>query len=86
MLLVILVVMVSIGTAIGLAIVRDLLDDSVKGSRDLAQITGAPPLAVIPVLETSSDRRRRLAMMMAKSTIFVGGVAAAVGIATTMAG
>jgi uncharacterized protein involved in exopolysaccharide biosynthesis len=84
--LVLLVVMVAIGAAIALAIVRDMLDASVKGSRELAQITGAPPLAVIPVIETRADQRRRLAMMMAKSTIFVGGVAAAVGIATTMAG
>ena len=84
--LVVLVVMVALGTAIGLAIVIDTLDDSVKGSSELAHITGAPPLAVIPVLETKSDRRRRLAAIVAKSGIVVGGLAAAAGIATAMAG
>jgi hypothetical protein len=86
MALVLLVVMVALGGAIGLALVRDMLDETVKGSKELAQITGAPPLAVIPVLQTTADERRHLMAVIAKSTVFVGGVAAAVGIATTMAG
>ena len=84
--IVMLVGMVAVGIAVGLAVLVDTLDESVKGSVDLVQITGAPPLAVIPVLETESDRRRRHAAILAKSTAFVGGLAAAFGIATAMAG
>ena len=84
--IVLLVGMVAVGIAIGLAVLVDTLDESVKGSADLQQITGTPPLAVIPVLETASDRRRRHATILAKSTAFVGGLAAAFGIATAMAG
>ncbi|MEE8543443.1 MAG: hypothetical protein V3S94_06250, partial [Gammaproteobacteria bacterium] len=60
--------------------------DSVKDSKELAQLTGAPPLAVIPVLETESDERRRIAAIVAKSAFFFGGLATAVGIAVSTAG
>jgi uncharacterized protein involved in exopolysaccharide biosynthesis len=79
--LVILVAILAVGAAIALAIVTDSLDPTLKGSADLAQVTGAPPLAVIPFLETAADRRRRLAMTVAKSTALVGGVVTAIGIA-----
>jgi uncharacterized protein involved in exopolysaccharide biosynthesis len=78
--------MVAVGIAIGLAVFVDTLDESVKGSVDMVRVTGTPPLAVIPVLETPSDRRRRHAAILAKSTFFISGLAAAFGIATTMAG
>lgn len=79
--LVMLVAILAVGAGIGLAIVTDSLDPTLKGSADLAQVTGAPPLAVIPFLETTTDRRRRLAMTVAKSTALVGGVVTAIGIA-----
>ena len=84
--LVMLAIMVALGIGIGLAILIDNLDDSVKDSKELAQLTGAPPLAVIPVLETESDERRRIAAIVAKSAFFFGGLATAVGIAVSTAG
>ncbi len=78
------VLLLALGTGIGLATVFDSLDRSVKGATELAELTGAPPLAVIPFLETSTDQRRRIMMNIAKSTVFVGGVATAVGIAAAM--
>jgi succinoglycan biosynthesis transport protein ExoP len=82
--LVMLVLFLALGTGIVFAIVIDNLDDAVKGASELAQLTGAPPLAIIPFLETNTDRRRRLAMNIGKSTMLVGGVATAVGIAVAM--
>jgi uncharacterized protein involved in exopolysaccharide biosynthesis len=84
--IVMLAIMVALGTGIGLAILIDSLDLSVKDSVDLTQITGAPPLAVIPFIETPSDLRRRFAATVAKSTLLLGGLATAVGIATVMSG
>jgi hypothetical protein len=74
----------AVGIAVGIAILTDTLDDTLKGANDLAQLTGAPPLAVIPFLETTIDRRRRVAMTIAKSTALLGGIATAAGIAVTM--
>ena len=84
--IVFLAMLVAVGVGVGLAVVWDSFDESVKGSKDLMLITGAPPLAVIPVLETQADRRRRLAIVAAKAGFVVGGLAAAAGIATAMTG
>jgi uncharacterized protein involved in exopolysaccharide biosynthesis len=82
--IIMLVIMVAVGTGIGLAVLIDNLDVTVKDSIDLARIAGAPPLAVIPVIETQADRRRRLAATAAKGTFFLGGLAVAAGIAMLM--
>jgi succinoglycan biosynthesis transport protein ExoP len=82
--IVLLVILLAVGAGIGLATIIDGLDDAVKDSNELAALIGAPPLAVIPFLETGVDRKRRLTMTIAKSTVFVGGIATAVGIATSM--
>jgi len=84
--LVMLLLIVAVGGGIGLAVVFDNLDDSVKSSNDLTSIAGAPPIAVIPVLETPSDRRRRVAAVMGQISVFAGGMAAAFGIATALSG
>jgi uncharacterized protein involved in exopolysaccharide biosynthesis len=82
--IIMLVIMVAVGTGIGLAVLIDSLDVTVKDSIDLTKIAGAPPLAVIPVIETQADRRRRLAATAAKGTFFLGGLAVAAGIAMLM--
>jgi succinoglycan biosynthesis transport protein ExoP len=84
MLLVMLVMVIAVGAGIGVATLVDVLDSTLKGTSDVVQLTGAPPLAVIPFLETTTDRRRRLAMNVATVTALVGGVATAIGIAVAM--
>jgi uncharacterized protein involved in exopolysaccharide biosynthesis len=84
--IVMLAFVLALGIAIGLAMVIDHLDETVKGWSELAQFTGAPPLAVIPLLENRADRRRRLAKTVAKSAFFVSGMATAYGIAISMSG
>jgi uncharacterized protein involved in exopolysaccharide biosynthesis len=82
--IVMLAVVLALGIGIGLASLVDYFDETVKGWAELAKLTGAPPLAVIPLLETQTDRRRRLAMSAAKSALLLGGMAVAYGIATSM--
>ena len=44
---------------IGNLALREMLDKSVRGARAVLALTGAPPLASIPFIETRADRRRR---------------------------
>lgn len=45
---------------LGTAAFAEALDSAVYGSRGVARVLGAPPLAVIPRIDTALDRRRRL--------------------------
>jgi len=45
--------------ALGGLLVSEALDGKVRGTRDLRNLTGMPPIAVIPVLETRKEKRRR---------------------------
>jgi uncharacterized protein involved in exopolysaccharide biosynthesis len=66
----ILVVVLGIGGGIILATVIDTLDNTVKSSREILAITGAPALAVIPFLENDSERRIR----RTKNTAAIGAL------------
>jgi uncharacterized protein involved in exopolysaccharide biosynthesis len=45
--------------ALGAVFISEALDGKVRGTRDLRHLTGMPPIAVIPVLETRKVKRRR---------------------------
>lgn len=45
--------------ALGGMLISEALDGKVRSIRDLRNLTGMPPIAVIPVLETKRQRRRR---------------------------
>ncbi len=47
------------GSGVGSVILRQSFDKGIYGAQALARITGSPPLGVIPVIETASDRSRR---------------------------
>ncbi len=49
----------ALGSGIGYAAIAESLDNSVRGSRGIENTTGAPPLAVIPYLESDSEKTRR---------------------------
>lgn len=51
----------SIGGGIGVGVVAEALDNSLRGGRSVAAILGAAPLAVIPYMENSLDLARRAA-------------------------
>ncbi len=48
----------SLGGGLGYATVMEGMDRSVRGGRGVLALTQAPPLAVIPYMENSEDRRR----------------------------
>ena len=82
--IVIVFLILALGCAFGLAVLSDSFDETVRGSKEVAELAGAPPIAVIPVLETRLDRYRRWAVVAAKSAFFAGGMVTAYSIAATM--
>ena len=63
------------------AITVDAMDKTVKDTRDVLQVTTAPPLAVIPYLETPGDYRKRIGLNVVTSGLVLGGIALALFIA-----
>jgi succinoglycan biosynthesis transport protein ExoP len=49
----------SLGAGAGAAVLRDSLDGSVRGVRDMRALLSVPPLAAIPVIVTRADSRKR---------------------------
>jgi uncharacterized protein involved in exopolysaccharide biosynthesis len=47
------------GCALGAAVISEGLDSTVRGTRDLTMITGMPPIAVIPMIESRAETQRR---------------------------
>jgi succinoglycan biosynthesis transport protein ExoP len=67
--IIILGVIVAVIFSFGAVFISEALDGKVRGMRDLRNLTGMPPIAVIPVLETRQIKRRRT---LAWSTSIVG--------------
>jgi uncharacterized protein involved in exopolysaccharide biosynthesis len=70
--------LLSVGLAVGLLYLLENVDRSVRGRFDLLSLTGVPPLALVPHIQTDSDRRaerRRMRLVvtgaMASLTIAV---------------
>ena len=49
----------AVACAFGAVVISEALDTRVRSIRDLKNITGIPPIAVIPVLETQAEHRKR---------------------------
>jgi succinoglycan biosynthesis transport protein ExoP len=49
----------SLGLGLGAAVVKDALDPSVRGFRDVRQLLSVPPLAAIPTIVTAAEHRAR---------------------------
>jgi succinoglycan biosynthesis transport protein ExoP len=49
----------SLGAGLGVAILKDLFDSSIRGFGDVRQLLSVPPLVAIPVIVTASEQRTR---------------------------
>jgi uncharacterized protein involved in exopolysaccharide biosynthesis len=63
----------SIALAVGVAVLAELVDGAIRGPRDVLRMLEVPPIAVIPVINTAADLRRRVLRLR---------YAAAAGVAT----
>ena len=67
-----------VGAGIGVAAIVDGLDSTVRSSRDLELLYGAVPLAAIPFIETTRDRRFRWLKQTSTFGFFVISIIAVV--------
>ena len=68
----------ALGTGIGYAAVAESLDSSVRGSKGLAFAAGAPPLAVIPYLESDREKTQRKGKTMRRAAAAIGAIIIAI--------
>ena len=67
--------------SIGAALAFDSMDGTIKEAGDILRISSAPPIAVIPFIETVADHRKRIGVNIAMSAF----VAVCVGLAIFIA-
>jgi succinoglycan biosynthesis transport protein ExoP len=48
--------LLAVGAGVGLMLLLELMDSAIHGEKRLAQLTGAPPFAVVSYIENSDDR------------------------------
>ncbi len=71
----------SLGAGAGAAVLRDNLDVSVRGVRDVRALLNVPPLAAIPLIVTQAEARRH---KRAVGITWLGAAASLVVLATTV--
>lgn len=64
-----------LAAGIGAMLMADAMDDTVRGSRGVAALLNAPPLAVIPIIDARGDKRGTLqaASIAAVGLVLAGG-------------
>ncbi|MEL7043657.1 MAG: hypothetical protein AAGL66_01365 [Pseudomonadota bacterium] len=58
-------VVLALGAGIGVALVRDTLKGAMHGAADVMRYVGAPPIAVVPYLQTAEEMQRRQRLLYA---------------------
>ena len=76
LLLAVLGVLVSVGLSVGMVILREVTDRSIRGRKDLIAAIGAPPLAIIPVIVTGAESRAQTQRIW----WFAGAALASIGV------
>jgi polysaccharide biosynthesis transport protein len=73
------------GLAAAAVVLREMLDQTIRGSSDLAAFLDAPVLATVPLILTAADRRRKkvvwawISLAYAAAAVFVGVAVFAAG-------
>jgi uncharacterized protein involved in exopolysaccharide biosynthesis len=70
-------VLLSIAAGVGIGVLRDLLDSSVKNLRDLGRLVALPVLSTIPHVENAAERGRRLQRARLTAGAAIGSLLAA---------
>jgi uncharacterized protein involved in exopolysaccharide biosynthesis len=68
----------ALGSGIGYAALAESLDSSVRGSKGVTSVAGAPPLAVIPYLESDREKSRRKGRTIRRAAAAIGAIIIAI--------
>jgi hypothetical protein len=67
----------SLAAGVGVVVLKDSLDPSIRGINDVRRLLSVPPLAAIPNIVTQADARRRRRV---STYSWLGGVTALAGV------
>jgi uncharacterized protein involved in exopolysaccharide biosynthesis len=67
--------LLAVAVGAGCVVIAEFLDDSIRSSRDMVQILGAAPLAVIPYLDNEVDQRNAIIRRSLVGAAFITGTA-----------
>jgi uncharacterized protein involved in exopolysaccharide biosynthesis len=68
-------ILLAVVAGVGCVAVIEVLDNSIRSTKKLAEIAGAPPLAVIPYLSNSvDDAQMRKQRFLVTSSLFIVGI------------
>jgi uncharacterized protein involved in exopolysaccharide biosynthesis len=79
--IVVLGLLLSLGAAVGLIVLMESIDNSVRSRRDIEALVSVPPLAVLPWIETPAERSGKVKVRR----LSLAGAAASVVVAVAMA-
>ncbi|HWK49834.1 MAG TPA: hypothetical protein VNR40_08090, partial [Steroidobacter sp.] len=78
--LVVLGVLLSLGTAVGVVLLLEVMDTTIRSRRDIEALVAVPPLAVLPWIEIPTERAARTKIRR----LSLAGVATSVAVAVVM--
>jgi succinoglycan biosynthesis transport protein ExoP len=67
-------VLASIILALGAALLAELFDGTVRGRRDIIDVLGITPLAVVPEINTSSIQAQSMRRLTTTAAIFIAAL------------
>jgi hypothetical protein len=71
----------SLGAGVGVAMLRDTLDLSIRGVHDIRSMLNVPPLAAVPLIATRAEQRRHRRIVMYS---WQGAIVSLIGLAAAI--
>lgn len=76
-------IVLAIAIGLGVASLTDAMDTTVRGRSDLYQLLGAPPIGIIPYVESTTDIVKRISVNIAMSAAMIGAITVVINLVLT---
>ena len=67
-------IVLALALGLGTASLSEAIDTKVRGRRDVYQLLEAPPIGIIPYVETTFDKAKRVTVSSVTSVIFLAAI------------
>jgi succinoglycan biosynthesis transport protein ExoP len=67
-------VVLAIAIGLGVASLTDAMDTTVRGRNDVYQLIGAPPMGIIPYVENTADKAKRISINVVMTAATLGAI------------